>query len=81
MSDLIGYISSFFVSFGLGIGFVIGGLIFAFGIAYALMLIFKSSRRMLKEDEPKVFPGVRNRLVPVRTGPKRTGNANNGARQ
>jgi hypothetical protein len=69
MSDLIGYVSSFFVTFGLGIGFVIGGLIFAFGLAYAFMLIFKRSRRAIREDRP-AFVSVRNRLAPARTSPK-----------
>ena len=76
MSDFVGYISSFFVSLGLGIGFLIGGLIFLFGIAYAIMLITKSSRRMIKEDQPQPFVGIRNRMVPVRSVPKRREPAN-----
>jgi hypothetical protein len=71
MSDFLGYVSSFFVTFGLGIGFAIGGLIFVFGLTYAAMLIFKKSRRLIKEDEARPYVGIRNRLVPVRTVPKR----------
>lgn len=63
MSNLFGYISSFFVTFGLGIGFVLGGLIFLFLFTYAIMLVFKRSRRALREDLPRPFARIRNQIA------------------
>ncbi len=62
MSDLLGYISSFFVTFGLGVGFFIGGLIFAFLFSYAVMLLFKKSRLMIREQTRVAVP-VRKRFL------------------
>ena len=72
MSEFLGYISSFFVSFGLGIGFLIGGAIFLFLIVYGFMFFFKRSRRMIREERTRDFPvTAQRRMVPVRNNPKR----------
>ena len=77
MSNLLGYFSSYFVSFGLGIGFLIGGIIFAFLLIYAVMLIFKKSRRAIQEDRARTFTTSRSRLVPVRSPQRRSNSTNN----
>lgn len=70
MSDLAGYVSSFLVSLGLASGFLIGGVIFAFLIAYGVSLFFKKYRGIMSEDRRRPFTG-RRRLVPLRTNPKK----------
>lgn len=71
MSDLAGYVSSFLVSLGLASGFLIGGVIFAFLIAYGFSLFFKKYRRTMSEDGKRVYVTGRRRLIPLRTLPKK----------
>ncbi len=75
MSDLLGYLSSFLVTFGMGFGFLVGGLIFAFLLVYAVMLLFGKTRRSIQEDKPRSYGVNRNhldRLIPVKQSHRRT---------
>jgi Ca2+/Na+ antiporter len=73
MGDFFGYVSSFFMTFGLGIGFGLGGLIFISLIAYGLTLLFKRSRLAMREKDPQPYLGVRNKLVPSKSKRERRG--------
>ncbi len=55
MAEILGYISSYFVLFGLGVGFLFGGIIFGFFIVYAGLLLFKRTRRAVREDQARAL--------------------------
>ncbi len=62
MSDILGYLSSLFVTLGMGFGFLVGGLIFALLIIYAVMLLFGRTRRIMKEDRATFYSPHLNHL-------------------
>ncbi len=80
MSDILGYLSSLFVTFGMGFGFLVGGLIFAFLLVYAALLLFGKTRRSIQEDKPRAHTANRtqlDRLIPVRQSQGRPNPAGN----
>ncbi len=62
MLNFFGYLSSYFVTFGLFVGFAFGAVIFAVFITYAIMLIFKRTRRIIEEEQPQSFLPIQKRV-------------------
>ena len=63
MFDLIGYLSSFFATFGLAAGFLIGGLIFLILLVYGFSIYLKASREGFREEHHPALVPARARLV------------------
>lgn len=73
MAEIMGYISSYFVLFAGGVGFLFGGLIFAFFIIYAALLLFKRSRRAVREDQARALNPFPKRSLVSRRARRNSG--------
>jgi hypothetical protein len=63
MFDLIGYLSSFFATFGLAAGFLIGGLIFLILLVYGFSIYLRASREGFREEHHPALAPSPARLV------------------